>query len=147
MNEVLVLDASVIAKLIANEPGSAIAERLFADERFSFIIPGHALAEVCEAVCRKIRKGEAVERQLTVSLFPLSRAFETISIERLVEPSMRLSLDHGISFYDALYVALAVERNVRLLTEDTKLCRAFAATKLERRLVSLASIALQLNWA
>ena len=147
MSEVLVLDASIIAKLIADEPGSAVAERLFVDERFSFIIPGHALAEVCESVCRKIRKGEAVEKQMTVSLFPLSRAFETVSVERLIEPSMRLSLDHGVSFYDALYVALAVERNVRLLTEDKKLCRVFAATKLARHFVSLAGIASQMNWA
>ncbi len=54
----------------------------------------------------------------------------------LARPAMELALGHMASFYDALYVALAVREDVRLLTADERMANAFV--RLER-IVSLSS--------
>ena len=68
-----------------------------------------------------------------------------VPIEGLLDLSLRLSLDHRVSVYDALYLALALERDVRLVTEDAKLFRAFAGGPLSQCFVSMASLVSELE--
>ena len=54
-----------------------------------------------------------------------------LPVERLSSPTavfqgMQLALDRGISPYDALYVALADELELPLVTADARLVRALA---------------------
>jgi predicted nucleic acid-binding protein len=56
-----------------------------------------------------------------------------LPVERLLSPSsvfdaLRLALEYGISAYDAVYVALAAEERLPLVTADARLVRALAGS-------------------
>lgn len=52
------------------------------------------------------------------------------TIAPLAEEAMRLAIVHMATFYDSLYIALALRENLRVLTADSRMINAFA--KLER---------------
>lgn len=138
MNEPLVLDANIIVKLLVDEPRSQIAQQIFDDERFVFYTPAHSLAEVIEVLCRKIRRGEADERQLREALIWLPGSFLTVPVETLLERAVDLALQNAVGIYDALYVALALERGIRLVTDDQRLIKRLEGSSAGERIVLLA---------
>ena len=56
----------------------------------------------------------------------LSLDVEVVPSRFLVGRATRLALDHTASFYDSLYVGLAIDRDCRVLTADERMVRAFA---------------------
>jgi predicted nucleic acid-binding protein len=56
----------------------------------------------------------------------------------LAREALDLALRHSATFYDSLYVALAIRQDLRVLTADQPMCDAFA--RLERT-VHVASLA------
>lgn len=137
MNELLVLDANIIVKLLVEEPRSDIAQQIFDDERFVFYTPAHALAEVVEVLCRKIRLREADEQQLRQALIWLPGSFLTVPVETLLERAVDLALKNAIGIYDALYVALALDRDIRLVTDDQRLANRLKGSLAGERIVLL----------
>ena len=137
MNDLVVLDANVIAKLIVDEPNSELAARLFEREDLVFCTPSHALAELLEVVCRKVREGRASEQQLRQALLWLPGSFISVPIEALLELAADIAPAHAISIYDALYVALASERENRLVTDDRKLVARLSGTGLAPHVIAL----------
>ena len=49
-----------------------------------------------------------------------------IEVASLTTAAMQLSLKHAGSFYDAIYVALAIREDVQVVTSDRSMCNAFA---------------------
>lgn len=137
MNDLVILDANIIAKLIVDEPNSALAARLFDREDLVFCAPSHALAEVLEVVCRKVRDGSASELQLREALLWLPGSFVIVAIESLLDLATDFALAHAISVYDAFYVALACGRDGRLVTDDRKLVARLSGTGLAHYVVAL----------
>lgn len=62
----------------------------------------------------------------------------TVPVRPLLPEAMRLTVAHMAGFYDAIYMALALQEDLKVLTADDRMVRAFA--KLNRS-VSLASLA------
>ncbi|MDP3411173.1 type II toxin-antitoxin system VapC family toxin [Bosea sp. (in: a-proteobacteria)] len=137
MNEPLVLDANIIVKLLVNEPRSEIAQQIFDDDRFVFYTPAHALAEVIEVLCRKVRRGEADERQLREALIWLPGSFVAVPVETLIERAVDLAIQNAIGIYDALYVALALDHDIRLVTDDQRLANRLRGYPASERVVLL----------
>lgn len=120
---VVVVDASVLAfALIGTAPEAArLRSRLHDTECHA---PHLIDAEVGNVLRRRTRAGDITEGQ---ALLALGAARELIDIRYPHVGALARTawtLRHNLSFYDALYVALARRLGVPLLTGDTRLLRA-----------------------
>jgi predicted nucleic acid-binding protein len=131
MNSV-VLDASFIVKLVAEEPGSQrcweTLEELDDAER---LVPAHATAEVVEVVRRKLRRGMIARAQFDDAVSFILGVARPVPLQDLVRPAADMALERGITVYDALYIALAIRAEALLLTADLKLVDRLRGTPLE----------------
>ncbi len=122
----LVVDASVAVKWYLDEPHAGAARRLL-DGPFRLIVPGFFFAEVGNVLWKRWRRGELTPADVAAALDALELVpFEVrptrVLLPRAVEIAMAAA--HGRSVYDSLYLALAAERDARMITADRKFCDA-----------------------
>lgn len=127
MAETLVLDCSVAAKWVLPEPDRGAARRLFdryASGEISLIAPDLLMAEFASLLAKRARRkqlsAQQAERAFELMLRIAPRLVETRS---LVPAGLRLSLRYGVSVWDSIYLALAVQRNCSVVTADRRLFR------------------------
>ena len=124
----VVVDASVAVCWFTREDGTPAANRLLREMR-DLIAPSLILAEFGNTLCKKERNGEMNSEQIDIALREIHRFVpEIVEMEKLIAPAAKLARATGHSLYDCLYVALASERNVDVVTFDRKLVAAFAKT-------------------
>lgn len=118
-----VLDASALALAVAgkSEPGSAVRTRLAGVRRHA---PHLIDAEVGNVLRRHEREGllsaeEAIHGLRAAAVLVDHRYPHTEALGRLA-----WTLRHNLSFYDALYVALAASLRLPLVTADVRLSAA-----------------------
>ena len=130
-----VLDTSVVLRLfIADGPLLADIEALIADAQrgnHRLIAPQLMLAEVVNVLRRRTQsaeinaeEGEQILQcilELPVSLFDHAT---------LAQDSYELALEHGLTGYDGMFLALARQQNARLYSYDRKLLKAAQAMQL-----------------
>jgi predicted nucleic acid-binding protein len=118
-----VVDASVLVEYLAlGERGEQARERLVG-EGHTLWAPHLLDAEVGHALRGKVRRGELSEEAATDGLWELMEMpVRRISHELLARYAW--SLRDNLSFYDALYVALAEMLGQPLLTLDARIARA-----------------------
>lgn len=120
-----VVDASVALKWVVDEPGSDQAAALlteFADQDLSLFAPEHLLGEVGNGLRKRV-----AQNVLTDSM--ASAAFDAIVDLELGLVSgadrwrrcLRAALYWSVTTYDALYVLLALDLNVEMITSDARL--------------------------
>jgi predicted nucleic acid-binding protein len=127
---VCVVDASVAAQLVVPEPLSAQAAQLFAllaGGQAIFHVPDLFYVECANIFWKKIGRGlcspaEGSQALADLAVLPLRR---TPTFD-LAADALAVALAHGISAYDACYVALAQRQGVPLLTADAKLVQKLA---------------------
>jgi predicted nucleic acid-binding protein len=106
-----VLDASVLAALYVDDPASADSAALLARlgrEGADVHAPDLALLEVANVLWKRVRRGELVAADAMTAVADLSRAAIRWHPTRpLALPALGLALAHGLTAYDAAYVALA----------------------------------------
>jgi predicted nucleic acid-binding protein len=129
-----VVDASVAAKWVVEEAHSVAAARLLDCEEIH--APDHWLAEAVNVLWSKVLKGDldphdAAERTAVLVRSPVIG----VPIAGLMPQAFLLAIEHAVTVYDSLYLALAVERGVPVVTADEKLVRRFSATPLAHRVV------------
>lgn len=118
-----VVDASIMVELLrAGDHTRAVDERL-ATEEHTLWAPHLIDAEVGHALRREVRSGQmeadkAVEALWEVSKLPIER----VEHELLVHVAW--DLRDNFTFYDGLYVALALMLDEPLLTIDARLARS-----------------------
>jgi predicted nucleic acid-binding protein len=134
----LVVDASVIVKSVVPEAGSEAAVKLINTPE-EFLIPAHALAEVGEAIARKVRTRLLTMEQMQAITSSLPRRFNSVPLTRIFGGAVEISVVTGASVYDCLYVALAVAENCRLVTADGRLIDKMAGTSFAGLLTPLDS--------
>ncbi len=118
-----VVDASVVTEYLGDAEGAESARRRLVADRAGLWAPHLIDAEVGHALRRGARRGEidtaAVEGALDdLIAMPLRRVRHRELIPRAWE------LRENVSFYDALYVALAELLRQPLITFDGRLSRA-----------------------
>jgi len=128
-----VLDASVAAKWFlppAAENLSVAAHALLERHekgRAEFLVPDVFWAEAGNIFWKAVRTGRFSRANAEKSLMVLkSGRLTTISSITILETAFSIATGFGRSFYDSLYVALAVESGVNLITADEKLVNALA---------------------
>jgi predicted nucleic acid-binding protein len=140
----LVVDASVGIKLFIEEPGSNQAHALFshlADQPpLRLAVPDLFYLECANILWKAVSRWGLPEYDASILL---ARLLElnlqvTPSLEVVAE-AFTIAAAHGITVYDAVYVALAHVLDALLVTADDKFVRALAES--EHRVVRLADVA------
>jgi predicted nucleic acid-binding protein len=126
-----VVDASVIVKLFNAEPGTSAARALLAGNR-KLVAPSQIAVEVAAAILRRAREGtirpEQARRALDAWITMLKDGVVEITDNRhLFEQAIDLSLSIRHALPDCLYLSLAREHGVPLLTFDVKQAERGAA--------------------
>src|SRR5947207_9338490 len=123
----VVVDASVVIKWCLPEVHGEAALRLF-DSAEKFVIPDQLFAETTNAIRKRVRQKEIsaeAGRELIAEIDAEVDA-EIVSCKGLADDAYRVALTYGRSIYDAIYVALAMQRKTRLITADDRLFNALA---------------------
>ncbi|HVD86807.1 MAG TPA: type II toxin-antitoxin system VapC family toxin [Solirubrobacterales bacterium] len=125
-----VVDASVLVELLADgEHAELVGERLAAEEH-ALWAPYLVDAEVGHALRRVVRLGGLDADVAGEALWQLDELpVRRVAHELLIHVAWVLR--DNLSFYDALYVALAEMLEEPLLTFDARLARAGLETKVE----------------
>jgi len=122
-----VFDASVLVKLTVDEPGSPAALSAY-EECDSPCAPGWAMLECAQALWGKVRRGEyAPEKVLAALRALMSIGLELENGEPDVIDALALGLEHNHPVYDCVYVTLALQERIPLVTADRRL-RGIAET-------------------
>jgi|SRR5688572_3865023 predicted nucleic acid-binding protein len=124
---VFVVDASVVIKWFVPEVHSEAARRLL-DVAHDYFAPDLLFAETANTIWKKIRRRELKleeGRRLVADIAHV--AVETVSCRALAEDAHALANTIGQPVYDALYVALAVRLDTRMVTADDRLENALSA--------------------
>lgn len=118
---VYVVDASVVAKWFIKEEASESALSILGDNNRLFA-PDFMYLEMDNILCKRIRRGsltfdEAKNIQTTLRSYPVQiRTFWLI-----MDSAFSIANQTGRSFYDCLYIALAVHLDGQMVTADRKL--------------------------
>jgi predicted nucleic acid-binding protein len=117
-----VVDASVAAKWVVEERHSAEAVLLLDYDVLH--APDHWRAEAANVLWSKVFHGDLTAADATERLAVLMTAPVTETpIARLMSRAFEISVAKMVTVYDALYVALAEQRGVPLVTADERLVR------------------------
>jgi predicted nucleic acid-binding protein len=118
---VFVLDASVVLKWFVPEVHSDAARRLLGASH-QFLAPDLLFAETANTIWKKIRRGELTTTHGQRLVADIGRiAVDTVPCRVLAEDAHALANATGRTVYDALYLALAVRLDTRLITADERL--------------------------
>jgi predicted nucleic acid-binding protein len=129
-----VLDASVVVKWFIPETHSESALKL-REIGGRFHAPAFVTLEIGNVLAKKRRRNELTH----VEAEGIWRAFRQAPIrihpdEPLVLAAFDLAQHTRTTLYDNLYLALAIELNIRFLTADGKFYRALEATPYHQRI-------------
>jgi predicted nucleic acid-binding protein len=120
----VVVDASVIAKWSFPEPYSEAALRLL-EQELELWVPDFVWAEIGNIVWKKWIRNEIVATDGRLILLGFrSFPFSVYPSERLLETAWEIARDFRRSFYDSLYLALAIYQGCPLVTADRRLYNA-----------------------
>jgi predicted nucleic acid-binding protein len=132
-----VVDASVAAKWVIDEPGADATSRLAS---LQLTAPTLLLAECANAFWAKTPRSEltpdeARERIEALQASPLT----LVPLTNLVSDAVKLALELRHPVYDCCYLALAIQRSLLLITADQQFSGAVRAhTAHAERIVALA---------
>ena len=140
----IVLDASVLAKLFLNEPLSDLAESLL--ERHPLIVaPELARLEVASAILRRARSGVLARQEAEEKLKDWQELvqlgnFRLISNATLQPQAEMISLELKHPLADCLYLAAAERESLPLITADAPFIEALQGRYINvRHLASLGN--------
>ena len=126
MTAAFVLDASVVAALYVEEPFSddvrAMLERL-TGAGASLHAPELLLFEVANVLWKRARRNEVLAPDALRAIGDLAhwRDLELHSAAPLARPALSMAIAHGLTAYDAAYVALAGVVGGVVVTADRRL--------------------------
>lgn len=120
----VVLDSSAIAALFFREDVSDKVEEVVKSYS-EYYTTSQAYSEVANVAWKRARNyGENVQlvkEALESAVDFINKACVVEDVKQILEDAFKLAIDCGITVYDALFVALAVKLNTRVITTDKKL--------------------------
>ncbi len=118
-----VVDASVLGAFFFKEDRFSEARSLI--ESADLVAPAHVLAELTSIGAKKVWLGHADADTAASALKTTVEVLkDVVDLEGLVPAALRMAVEHRFSAYDALYLALAAVREIRVITFDGRLIRA-----------------------
>jgi len=130
----LVVDASVGAKLLLEEEGSAAAWAVFARMKGAeprvLHVPDLFFAECANAVRKAVRRRGMDSRSAAREVEALAGLeFESAELRHLAADALRVAEESAISVYDAVYVVLSDRTGAPLVTADRPLFDRLQGTR------------------
>lgn len=129
----LVLDASVAAKWFLPRAEEPLAEealallRQYAGGEIELTVPDLFWAELGNILWKAVRTRRIPEKAAIQALRNmLHYGLPTVSATLLAEDALTIALSTGRTVYDAMYVALAIQRESTFVTADERLVNALA---------------------
>ena len=120
LNRRLVIDVCVAVKWFAEEEEAENARRLlFASTQL--LAPDVFVAELGNALHKKVRNGDMAAEDVPAALLSTQPIVDLHPCMPLADTAFEIARRYQRSFYDALYVALAIGEGTRLVTSDYKL--------------------------
>jgi len=115
---VIVVDASVLVKVVLKEPGW---DEIELDSNTATL--DYALVESMNAIWKAIRRSRIAEetgKTLIAVLKLIGSGMLTFEAQNFFGRGLEIALKENITIYDALYIALAEALKAELLTADEK---------------------------
>lgn len=129
----LVIDASVALRWFLQEAGSDRTAALLEGTDL-LVAPELILAEVCNAGWKAVHAGTALPAQLQIAAARLPLVLdELVPLGGLAADAVTIALALDHSVYDCCYLALAEQRDARLVTADRRLLARVAGTRWAKR--------------
>lgn len=118
----IVLDAAALVDVLADEPVAPwVLDHLDGQD---VIAPAHQIAEVLSAVSRLRRAGTLTDEGARDALVAALGLEQELIVPTVAHVQRAYDLSGRIRVLDGLYVAIAEERGVPLLTTDERLARS-----------------------
>ncbi len=122
----LVVDVSVAVKWFVAEDESAQA-RALVTSGIILMAPDLFIAELGSVLLKKVRRGEMLAEVVPRALASTNLVVGLAPSLSLTESAFEIAHRYNRSFYDALYVALAIREGCRLVTADESLVNGMGA--------------------
>jgi predicted nucleic acid-binding protein len=127
----LVLDASVAVKWFVEEPGTAAAMELLAQDQL-LIAPDLVIVEVANVAWKHLMRGDLQLSQLTHVPEAVPRMFaELWPTVWLASRAFEIAAELRHPVYDCFYLALAEREEATLVTADRRLIDRLAGSRWE----------------
>jgi predicted nucleic acid-binding protein len=127
----LVLDASVAVKWFVEEPGTAAAMALLAQDE-SLIAPDLVIAEIANVTWKHLMRGDLQHAQLAHVPEAVPRMFaELWPTVWLASRAFEIAVELRHPVYDCFYLALAESEDATLVTADRRLIGRLAGSRWE----------------
>jgi predicted nucleic acid-binding protein len=130
VNKPVVIDASAAAPWLIPEERSAVTDQLFADvmsSRGTYFAPALWLWETANILLVSLRRRRVAQDGFDAGLGLLAAcpvAFDALPDLHRRSQILRLANVHGLTFYDASYLELALRLNGQLASADRQLVAA-----------------------
>lgn len=116
-----VVDASVVLKWFLREPDSAAADSLlekFLNNEADLIAPDLILVETASALWKRaiVRKEISADEATLIHRELLTLPLSLIASGTVADAALQIALEQKHSVYDAIYCALAIERQCNFVT-------------------------------
>jgi predicted nucleic acid-binding protein len=136
----VVVDASVAAKWVVEEAHSASAALLLNHDTLH--APAHWRAEAVNVLWAKVFRGDLTAADAEERMLVLNRApIVDTAVAGLMPRAFAISVAHSVTIHDSLYVALAEQRDIPLVTADERLVQHLSGdADLGRRMVWIGEI-------
>jgi predicted nucleic acid-binding protein len=132
-----VIDTSVVAAAFFAESGKKAATKLFAsgDE---LLAPDLIHAEFANVVWKRCRSGDVDEEPAAKMLADFrSLPLSVTASEPLLLPALQLAIRTDRTVYDCLFLALAVQSDCQMVTNDLRLVNSLKNTPLAEYIKAL----------
>jgi len=124
----LVTDASVVmAWLLDDEQGASFEDAAASLRTEGAIVPRHWHYEVRNALMMAVRRNRLSRAGAIARIDSLARLNVSTDLSADLDATTILGFEHDLTFYDALYLELAIRRQLPLATLDNDLQRAAEA--------------------
>jgi len=119
----VVVDASVAARWVLDEPGSERALAL--QNHDTLIAPSLIASEIGNALWKAVRRGDVAGADALAAISAILVPFEAlIPVEELRARALEIAIELHHPIYDCFYLALAERERCPLVTADERLLKA-----------------------
>jgi len=127
----LLLDSSILVKLVINEPGSDSARTRVKDsleKECTVFTVDLALAEAINALWKHVNihgdLAEVAGEQAVEDLLNIWKGLNVIPSQEIIEEAFKNAIQNNITAYDSLFIAASAKTMAKLYTADGRLFEA-----------------------